>query len=37
MDQVKSGGVLKKLATDALCYVKSWITVDEPRKVEVDY
>ena len=35
-DQVKSGLVLKKLATHVLCYVKSWMTVDEPRTDEVD-
>ena len=35
-DQVKSDRVLKKLATHALCYVKSWMTVDEPRTAELD-
>ena len=35
-DQVKSDQVLKKLATLALCSVKSWMTIDEPRTFEVD-
>ena len=35
-DQVKSDRVLKKLATRVLCYVKSWMTVDEPRTAELD-
>ena len=35
-DQVNSNWVLKKLATHTLCYVKSWMTVDESRKAEVD-
>ena len=34
-DQAKSGQVLKKLATQALCSVKSWMTVDKPRTAEV--
>ena len=35
-DQMKSEQVLKKLVTLALCYVKSWMAVDEPRTEEVD-
>ena len=35
-DQVKSDQVLKKLATLALCSMKIWITVDEPRTTGVD-
>ena len=35
-DQVKSDRLLKKLATHALCYVKSWITVDEPMIDELE-
>ena len=35
-DQVKSNKVLKKLETHALCYVKIWMTVDEPRTAELD-
>ena len=35
-DQVKSKQVLKKLATHGLCYVKSWMNVDELRKAELD-
>ena len=35
-DQVKSERVLKKLATHELSYVKSWMTVDEPRTAELD-
>ena len=34
--QVKSDQVLKKLATNVLCYVKSWMNVDELRIDEVD-
>ena len=29
--QVKFNGLLKKLATHALCYVKIWMTVEKPR------
>ena len=35
-DHVKSNRVLKKLATCELCYVKTWMTVDEPRTDELD-
>ena len=35
-DKVKSDRVLEKLATRALCYVKSWMTVDELRTAELD-
>ena len=35
-DQEKSDGVLKKLATHALCYVNSWMTVDKLRTDELD-
>ena len=35
MDQVKSDQVLKKLETHELCYVKSWMTVDEPRTADM--
>ena len=35
-DQVKSDRVLKKFATHALCYVKSWMIVEKPRTSEVD-
>ena len=34
-DQVKSDLVLKKLATNELCYVKIWITIDKNRTAEV--
>ena len=36
MDQVKSDQVLKNLAALVLCYVKSWMTFDEPSTSEVD-
>ena len=36
IDQVKSDQVLKKLVTHVLCSVKSWVTVYEQRKAEVD-
>ena len=36
IDQVKSDQVLKKLANIVLCSVKSWMTVDKPRKYQVD-
>ena len=36
MDQVKSDWVFKKLATHALCYVKSWMNVDEPMTSDLD-
>ena len=35
-DQVKSDQVMKKLANHAFCYLKIWVTVDEPGKSEVD-
>ena len=35
-DQVKSDWVLKNLATDTLCYVKSWMNVDKPSTAELD-
>ena len=35
-DQVKSYQVLKKLVNHALCYVNSWMTVEKPRKSELD-
>ena len=35
-NQVKSSWVLKNFATHALCYVMSWMTVDELRIAEVD-
>ena len=35
-DQVKSDRVLKNLTTHALCYVKSWMAVDEPRTAVLD-
>ena len=35
-DQVNSDRVLKKLATHVLCYVNSWMTVDEPGTSELD-
>ena len=35
-DQVKSDRLFKKLATNALCYVKSWMTVDKASTAEVD-
>ena len=35
-DQAKYDWLLKKLATHALCYVKSWMTVDEPMTAELD-
>ena len=37
MDQVKSDRLLYNIATRALCYVKSWMTVGEQRTDEVDY
>ena len=36
MDKVNYEQVLKKIMTLELCYVKIWMTVDEPRKAEVD-
>ena len=30
-DQVKSNRVFKKLATNALCYVNIWMTIDKPH------
>ena len=36
-DKVKSNRVLKKIATYALCYVKSWMTFDKQKTDEVDY
>ena len=36
-DQVKYNWVLKKLATHVLCYMKSWMTIDELMKTELDY
>ena len=35
-DQVNSYQVLKKLATLELCYLKSWMIVDNMRTAEVD-
>ena len=35
-DQLKYDQVLKNLAALALCYVKSWMTVDETMTDEVD-
>ena len=35
-DQLKSDQVSKKLVTLALCYVKIWMTFEEPRKAELD-
>ena len=35
-DQLKSDQDLKKLVTMALCSVKIWMTVDDPRIAEVD-
>ena len=35
-DKMNSDQVLKKLVTLALCSVKSWMTVEEPRAVEAD-
>ena len=34
-DQVKSDRVLQNLATHAFCYIKIWMTVDEPRTSEL--
>ena len=36
-DQVKYDQVLEELADLALCSVKSWINVNEPKISEVDY
>ena len=35
-DQVKFDRVLKKVATHVLCYVKSFMNVEEPRIAELD-
>ena len=34
-DQVKSNWVFKNLATRVLCYVKIWMTVDQPSTAEL--
>ena len=35
-DQVKSNQVLNNLAVHAFCYVKIWMTLDKPKKSEVE-